>query len=272
MDYYLSVADAMVPHMWDRPVTMKRYPDGVGGRFFYEKDAPKYTPAWVRTGLVPRVSGGPPLRYILVNDRATLAWCANLASLELHSFLHRVSALDRPTSVVFDLDPGEGADILTCIEVAIHLRALLRRLGLKAFVKVSGAKGLHLHVPLNTSTSYEVSQSFALAIAQMLEREHPRLIVSDMDKARRRGKVFIDWSQNAFHKTTLAVYSLRAKRDEPFASAPVDWKELERALARQDRDALVFRPKDVVARLARRGDLFRPVLTMKQRLPTAFIR
>jgi bifunctional non-homologous end joining protein LigD len=270
--YYLRVAPAIVPHLRHRPITLKRYPDGVGGAFFYEKHAPTHTPAWVQTGLVPRVAGGPPIRYVLVNDRRTLAWCANLASLELHPFLHRVSALTRPTSLVFDLDPGDGADVLACIAVAFDVKALLERLDLRVFAKVSGSKGLHLHVPLNTSTSYEVTQPFARAVAHTLERGHPRLITADMDKARRAKRVFIDWSQNAVHKTTVAVYSLRATRDGPFVSAPVEWAELERALARRDRDALAFRPADVLARVAQRGNVFRPVLTLKQRLPADFIR
>ena len=270
--YYLRVAPAMVPHLRNRPVTLRRYPDGVRGKSFYEKNAPRFTPPWVRVGLVPRLAGGAPIRYVLVNDRRTLAWCANLASLELHTFLHRAPALNRPTSVVFDLDPGEGADVFACIAVAAEIRRLLKRLRLHVFPKVSGAKGLHLHLPLNTPTCYAVTQRFAQAVAEGLEQRHPHVITADMDKARRHGRVFVDWSQNAIHKTTVAAYSLRAASAEPFVSVPVDWKELQRAARRRDRDALVFRPADVVERIMRRGDLFRPVLTLRQRLPVEFTR
>jgi bifunctional non-homologous end joining protein LigD len=222
INYYVSVAPYLLPHFRDRPVTLKRYPDGIHGDVFYEKDAPGFVPEWVRTFPVPRHEGGPDINYIVIQDRATLAWTASIAALELHPFLHRVPAIDLPTHVVFDLDPGEGADIRNCIGVAFLLREVLRKLRLKSFAKVSGSKGLQLYVPLNTATSYAATQSFARTVADLLEREHPDQVTAEMSKNLRRERVFIDWSQNADHKTTVGVYSLRAKRQRPYVSMPVN--------------------------------------------------
>jgi bifunctional non-homologous end joining protein LigD len=265
-NYYLRVAPFLLPHFRDRPVTLKRYPNGIHGEVFYEKDAPSFTPAWVKTFPVPRREGGPDIDYILINDRATLAWSANIAALELHPFLHRVPRLERPTHLVFDLDPGEGAGLVECIEVVFFLRDVLAKLRLKSFPKVSGSKGIQLYVPLNTPVSYEATQLFAKTIAELLEREHPKLIVADMAKNLRHDKVFIDWSQNAGHKTTVGVYSLRAKRDRPFVSMPVKWSELKNGKI----EALYFEPAEAVKRLESFGDLFAPVLTLKQKLPAQF--
>ncbi|HET9489203.1 MAG TPA: non-homologous end-joining DNA ligase [Methylomirabilota bacterium] len=268
--YYVAVAPYMLPHLRGRPVTLKRYPDGVGGKFFYEKDAPAHTPAWVKRFPVPRQRGGPDIQYIVIEDVRTLAWCANLASLEIHPFLHRVPALDVPTAVVFDLDPGPRTDVVTCAEVGFLLKGLLDRLELQAFPKVSGSKGIQVYVPLNTAVTYAESQPFARTVAEWLEREHPRLITADMAKSRRSGRVFIDWSQNAPHKTTVAVYSLRAKRERPFVSMPVTWEELRRAIRAGDGRRLYFEPRAARARLARHGDRYRPVLTLEQALPRQF--
>ena len=270
IEYYVNVSRYLLPHFAQRPVTLKRYPAGVHGEFFYEKDAPGFTPEWVQTTPVPRREGGPDIRYIMINEVATLGWCTNIGTLELHPFLHRAREIERPTHIVFDLDPGEGADILTCAEVAFLLRDLLEQLQLKSCVKVSGSKGLQVYVPLNTPISYESTQSFARAVAQMLERQHPKLIVSDMAKNLRHSKVFIDWSQNADHKTTVGVYSLRAKRERPFVSMPVDWDELRHACRKKNIDALYFSPSEALARLKKLGDLFAPVLKTKQKLPEQF--
>jgi bifunctional non-homologous end joining protein LigD len=224
----------------------------------------------VKTVPVPRRRGGPDIRYIVINDRATLAWCASIANIEIHPFLHRVPALDTPTAVVFDLDPGEGANVVTCAEVAFWLKDALDQLGLQAFAKVSGSKGLQVYVPLNTGARYDQTQPFARQLAQHLEREHPELVVADMDKHLRTGKVFIDWSQNADFKTTVAVYSLRAKRERPFVSMPVTWSELQRALQTRSPDDLSFDPAAALRRLGARRDLFAPVLRLKQRLPDGF--
>src|SRR3954463_4799959 len=266
VNYYLQAAPFLLPHIKNRPVTLKRYPNGIHGEVFYEKDAPAYTPEWVKTFPVPRREGGPDINYIVINDRATLAWVANLAALELHPFLHRVPHLERPTHIVFDLDPGEGAGLVECIEVAFLLREVLAKLRLKSFPKVSGSKGLQLYVPLNTPTAYDATQLFAKTIAELLEREHPRLVVADMAKNLRHHKVFIDWSQNADHKTTVGVYSLRAKRDRPYISMPVKWRELEKAKI----EALQFAPAAALKRLKKLGDLFAPVLKLKQKLPPQF--
>ena len=268
--YYERVAQFLLPHFRDRPVTLKRYPNGVFGEAFYEKDAPAFTPTWVKTFPVPRREGGPDINYILINDVPTLAWAANMAALELHPFLHRVPQIEQPTHVVFDLDPGEGMKILQCAEVAFLLRDVLVALHLKSFPKVSGSKGIQVYVPLNTPISYAATQTFARATAQLLEKAHPDQIVSDMSKTLREGKVFIDWSQNADHKTTVGVYSLRAKRARPYVSVPVRWEELTKALKNSDAPLLDFEPQTALQRLKRIGDLFGPLLKLKQTLPKEF--
>lgn len=270
VDYYTRVARYLLPHFKNRPVTLKRYPNGIHGEAFYEKDAPGFTPKWVKTFPVPRREGGPDINYILINDVRTLAWAADMAALELHPFLHRVPHIDRPTHVVFDLDPGEDANIVQCADVAFLLHEVLRQLRLKSFPKVSGSKGIQVYVPLNTPISYAATQPFARAIAQLLEKTHPDKIVSDMSKNLRVGKVFIDWSQNADHKTTAGVYSLRAKRERPCVSLPVKWEELTKALKKSDPALLDFKPDQALTRLKRVGDLFGPLLTLKQKLPKEF--
>ncbi|MDQ6708027.1 MAG: non-homologous end-joining DNA ligase, partial [Acidobacteriota bacterium] len=267
IDYYARAAPWLLPHLKDRPVTLKHFPDGIGGKAFYEKDAPRYTPDWVRIAPVPRRAGGPDIRYILIDDLPTLIWCANIASLELHPFLHRANDLNTPTAIVFDLDPGEGATLVTCAEVGFILRSYLARLNLESFAKVSGSKGLQVYVPINTPVTYALAQPFARSIAQSLEKEHPSLIVSEMAKNLRAGKVFIDWSQNSDFKTTVGVYSLRAKRDHPFVSLPVSWEELEALGKQRDPDRLCLDPQAALARLEKLGDLFAPVLRLRQRLP-----
>lgn len=270
IEYYSEIAPVLLPHFKNRPVTLVRFPDGVFKESFYEKNAPGFTPEWVKTFPVPRSEGGM-INYILINDLATLVWAANLAALELHPFLHRVPKIDCPTHIVFDLDPGEGADVLTCIRVALLLRELLEGLKLRAFPKVSGSKGLQMYVPLNTPARYETTQAFARAVADLLTRQHPKLVVAQMSKALRAGKVFIDWSQNVQTKTTVGVYSLRAKHPQPFVSVPVAWDELIRALEKREAESLLFSPEAALARVKKLGDLFAPVLTLKQRLPERFV-
>ena len=241
--YYERIARFLLPHFRNRPVTLKRYPNGVFGEAFYEKDAPGFTPRWVKTFPVPRREGGPDINYILINDVRTLTWAANMAALELHPFLHRVPRIERPTNIVFDLDPGKKTNILQCAEVAFLLRDVLTKLRLKSFPKVSGSKGIQLYIPLNTAMTYDATQPFARAIAEVLEKAHPNKIVADMAKNLRVGKVFIDWSQNADHKTTVGVYSLRAKRARPYVSMPVKWEELTIALKKADVDLLEYEPE-----------------------------
>jgi len=267
IDFYIRVSPQLLPHLKDRPVTLKRYPDGVGAAFFYEKDAPKFTPAWVQTYNVPRHAGGRDIRYILINNLETLVWCANLANLEIHTFLHRVPHIDRPLSVVFDLDPGEGADVLNCAEVAFLIKKMLDRWKLKSFVKVSGSRGLQMYVPLNSAVTYAETQPFAKGVAERMAAEHPDQVVAKMSKAVRPGKVFIDWSQNSDFKTTASVYSLRAKHKDPLVSMPVSWQELKKAVSARNPASLRFPPDAALARVKKSGDGFEPVLKLKQRLP-----
>jgi bifunctional non-homologous end joining protein LigD len=269
IDYYIRVSRFILPHLKDRPITLKRYPDGINGKYFYEKDAPKFTPAWVKTFPVPRRGGGTDIRYILINDLPTLVWCANLANLEIHPFLHRVPWIDRPTQIVFDLDPGEGVDVLACAEVAFLLKDVLERMKLQSFAKVSGSKGIQLSIPLNTPVTYDRAQPFAKGLADLMAQEHPKLVVAEMTKSLRPGKVFIDWSQNSDFKTTVGVYSLRAKSDGPSVSMAVDWDELGKALKHGDKDRLHFEPEAALERLEKTDDLFGPVLKLKQKLPVA---
>ncbi len=268
--YYIDVAPAMLPHLKDRPITMIRFPDGIHGEHFYEKNAPGFAPDWIRTTPVARTDRDEPINYILINDAATLAWCANLAAIEFHPFLHRAPKIDSPTHIAFDLDPGEGTNLLQCIEVAWLVREILAKLGLEAFPKVSGSKGLQLYVPLNTPATYDATKPFANAVARLLEQQHPKLVVSEMAKVLRKNRVFIDWSQNDDKKTTVGVYSLRGKRELPYVSMPVTWDELDKAHRKKSVEALNFSPKDALKRIAKLGDLFSPVLTLKQKLPKQF--
>jgi bifunctional non-homologous end joining protein LigD len=267
IDYYIKVSKFILPHLEDRPLTLKRYPDGVTGQFFYEKNASKHTPKWVETAAVKRKREAGEIRYVLLNNLPTLVWAANLASLELHVLLAKAANVQRPTSIVFDLDPGPPADFLTCAEVAIRLRDVLEEMGLRSFVKSSGSKGLQMYVPLNTAVTYEQTGPLANALAEALQRAEPDLVVAKMAKELRGGKVFIDWSQNTDHKTTVAVYSLRAKREAPFVSFPIDWNRLERAVKKGEREAFLVTPDEAIKRLEKEGDLFAEVLTLKQKFP-----
>jgi bifunctional non-homologous end joining protein LigD len=271
IDYYTRVARYILPHLKDRPITMKRFPDGIDGEHFYEKDAPSFTPDWIKTYPISRTSEKSTINYILINDLPTLVWSANMANLEIHPFLAKVPNVDVPTMLVFDLDPADETNILKSCEVAFLVKALLDKLKLKSLVKVSGSKGIHLHVPLNTRITYAMTQSFARSIAQFLEREHSDLIVSEMAKVKRKGKVFIDWSQNSQHKSTVAVYSLRAKRERPFVAMPVTWNELKKAVKKNDASSLFFEPEAALKRLKKTGDLFAPALKLKQKLPKPFL-
>lgn len=260
IDYYGAVADVMLPHLRRRPITLRRWPDGIAGQSFFQKHCPKHRPDWVDSVEMGGVG------YCLIEEPAALVWAANLAAIELHPGLAQAPALDTPTAVVFDLDPGPPADLLTCVQVAFHLRECLDRVELRAWPKTSGSKGLQLFVPLNSGATYDQTRAFALGLAQVLEEQHPDLIVSAMDPAKRSKKVMIDWSQNTASKTTVAVYSVRA-RPEPTVSTPVTWDELQEALDRQDASGLVFLPDAVRERLERHGDLQAPVLTTSQTLP-----
>jgi bifunctional non-homologous end joining protein LigD len=267
IDYYAKIAPVLLPHLKDRPLTLKRYPNGVDGEFFYEKRAPKYRPSWLKTAHVP--SENDPTGYIdycLANDLPSLIWAANLADLELHPFLARKQNVEQPTQVMFDLDPGAPADATDCAEVALWIRELLADLGLKCWIKSSGSKGLQLHIPLNTPTSYEITKPFAKALAQAMQVVHPDRVVSDQKKTLREGKILIDWSQNDASKTTICVYSLRAK-SKPFVAAPLHWEEVEACFRKDDPTLVFFGPEEVLKRVEKEGDLFAEVLTLKQKLP-----
>ena len=266
IDYFIRVAPVLLPHLKDRPLTMKRYPDGVEGEFFYEKNCPSHRPKWVQTAKVWSEGNQRTMHYCLANDLPTLVWAANLADLELHTSLSRKDKIERPTMMVFDLDPGPPADIVQCCQVGIWLRDLLARMKLKSFAKTSGSKGLQVYVPLNTPVTYDDTKGLSRSLAQHLEREHPDLVTSNMSKAVRKGKVFVDWSQNDEHKTTICVYSLRA-REEPTVSTPVKWSEVENCLKKKRSELLRFRSDQVLVRMEKLGDLFEPVENLKQKPP-----
>jgi bifunctional non-homologous end joining protein LigD len=266
IDYYARVADAILPHLRDRPLTLKRYPDGVEAQSFYEKRCPSHRPDWVATAPVWSGRNEGEIDYCLCNDRATLIWMAQLAALELHPSLSLANEIEQPTVLAFDLDPGEPAGILECCRVGLRLRELLGELELECVPKTSGSKGLQVYVPLNAEITYEQTKPFAHAVAQTLERAEPDQVVSRMAKKLRQGKVFVDWSQNDQHKTTVAVYSLRA-RERPTVSTPLAWDEVERASEQKDPDALSFEASDVLERVDDRGDLFAPVVELRQELP-----
>ena len=266
--FYAAVAPVLLEHLRDRPLTLKRYPDGVDGEFFYEKRSPPHRPDWVQTAQVRSERGSKPINYTLCQDLPTLVWLANLADIELHPLLARAADVRAPTVLAFDLDPGAPASIVECCEVALVLHELLGQLGLRSFAKTSGSKGLQVYVPLNhAKVTYEQTKPFALAVARLLEQRHPKLIVSDMAKARRRGRVLVDWSQNDEHKTTISVYSLRAT-PAPAVSTPLDWDEVRDTQAKRDPALLRFEPDQTLRRIAEHGDLFADVLTLKQAVPS----
>jgi len=266
IDYYIRISTVLLPHLKDRPITLKRYPDGVDGLFFYEKRCPPHRPDWIETHAVPRSEGGT-IDFCVMNSLSALVWAVNLADLELHVFLHRAPKIAQPTAIVFDLDPGAPADIIDCCRTGLQLKSLLEKVKLESFPKTSGSKGLQVYVPLNRAVTYEKTKAFARDVAGELQRATPESVVSNMQKALRKGKVFVDWSQNDAHKTTVCVYSMRAK-ERPTVSTPVRWDEVEAALKKNDATMLAFEPEDVLKRVEKNGDLFEPVLKLKQGLPS----
>jgi bifunctional non-homologous end joining protein LigD len=260
IDYYTRIAPYVLPHLRDHPLTLKRYPNGVEGQYFYEKNAPSHRPEWVQ--VAPIELRTKTIDFVLCNDLPTLVWLANLADLELHPSLSKADDIDRPAVMAFDLDPGPGAALPECCEVAFILREALGQLGLECFAKTSGSKGIQVYVPLNVDdVDYDHgSKALSHALARHLEAQHPKLIVSQQKKELRQGKVLIDWSQNDENKTTVGVYSLRA-RERPTVSTPLAWDELE------DPSALVFEASEVLERAEEHGDLFAPVAEMSQELP-----
>lgn len=265
IDYYRRVADVMLPHLRGRPLTMVRFPDGVDKNHFFEKRCPSHRPDWMGTVTLGRHGREKVVEHCDLRELADLVWVANLAALELHTTMGRTPDTTVPTMVVFDLDPGPPADIATCCQVAVLLREVFDRLDLQAFPKTSGSKGLQVYVPLNQSAmTFDRTKGFALAVGQLLERVHPELVLTSMEKAKRGGKVFVDWSQNHLTKTTVTAYSLRA-RPNPTVSTPITWDEVSDT-ADDGRD-LAFRYDDTAGRVAEMGDLFAPVLELEQALP-----
>jgi bifunctional non-homologous end joining protein LigD len=271
IDYYIRIAPVLLPHLQDRPLTMKRYPNGVEGEFFYEKNCPSHRPKWVKTAKVWSEGNKRMMNYCLANNLPTLVWAANLADLELHTSLARKRNVARPTVMVFDLDPGAPADIVQCCQVGLWLNELLSKMKLKSFAKTSGSKGLQVYVPLNTPATFDQTKDLSRALAQLLEREHADLVTSNMSRALRKRKVFVDWSQNDEHKTTICVYSLRAK-EEATVSTPVTWNEVANCLKKKKADLLKFRSDHTLARVKKMGDLFEPVEKLKQKLPKKWKR
>jgi bifunctional non-homologous end joining protein LigD len=268
VDYYAKVAPAMIPHLTGRAVTLRRFPEGVDDldAAFFEKRCPKHRPKWVKTA---RVEAGPhagKIDFCVCDGLPTLVWMAQLAAIELHPSLSLARAPKRPTVLAFDLDPGPPADIVDCCRVGLRLRDMFGHFGVECFPKTSGSKGLQVYIPLNSKVRYETTKPFAKAIAQLLEKQTPDEVVSKMKKVEREGKVFVDWSQNHQRKTTIAVYSLRA-RERPTASTPVTWDEVAHVAENEDADSLVFEAGDVLKRVDSKGDLFAPVLELQQELP-----
>ncbi len=266
LEYYRGIAPFILPHLKDRAVTLKRYPEGVEKDFFFEKRCPGHRPAWVRTAEVPQ-DDGERMTFCMVNDLETLIWVENLASLELHVPLARAGSFQTPDSMVFDLDPGEPANILDCARVALILRDLLSRMGLSSYVKTSGQKGLHVFVPLNRrDTTFEDTKTFSKAVAGIMQKHYPDLVTAKMAKKERIAKVFINWSQNDASKTMICVYSLRA-REKPYVSFPLEWGELDNLAGLSDPERLQVLHSEAVRRAEENGDLFQEVLVKEQKLP-----
>jgi bifunctional non-homologous end joining protein LigD len=268
VDYYAKVAPALVPHLSGRAVTLRRFPEGVEDldAAFYEKRCPKHRPKWVKTAKVQAGPRAGVIEFCVCDSLPTLIWMAQLAALELHPSLSKSRAPKRPTSLVFDLDPGPPADVVDCSRVALRLREVLEQVNLQSFAKTSGSKGMQLYVPLNGKTSYEETRPFGQALAQVVANQDPEDILAKMGKKTdRSGKVFIDWYQNNERKTTISVYSLRA-RERPTCSTPITWDEVEQAAESGKGDHLVFETADVLARIEEHGDLFAPVLDLEQEL------
>jgi bifunctional non-homologous end joining protein LigD len=266
LEYYRRIAPFLLPHLKGRALTLKRYPEGVEREFFFEKRCPSHRPSWVKTANLLQ-HDGERMTVCLVEDLNTLTWVGNLASLELHVPLARADSSGTPDAVVFDLDPGDQADILDCARVALIIRDLLAPLRLTGYAKTSGQKGLHVYVPLNRKeTTFADTKQFSKAVAEVLQRNYPDLVTAKMAKEQRTKKVFINWSQNDASKTMVCVYSLRA-REKPFVSFPLSWKELEDLAGRGDPEKLRILHSEVLRRTETEGDLFREVLVKKQKLP-----
>jgi bifunctional non-homologous end joining protein LigD len=268
IDYYARIGEVMLPHLRGRPLTLRRFPEGVGneGASFFEKNCPKHRPDWVKTTPIYVDRRAGEIDFCVCENLPTLVWMAQLASLELHPSLSKATRMEQPTVLAFDLDPGAPAGLPECCKVALRVREIFSAFGLEGFPKVSGGKGLQVYIPLNTKVSYEQTSPFAKAVAQLLEKQTPKQVVSKMAKVDRRGKVFVDWSQNHQKKTTIGVYSLRA-REQPTASIPLHWREVERVAKGGKAEKLRFEIPAAIKRVDKEGDLFEPVLKLRQKLP-----
>ena len=266
IDYYMRISEALLPHLRNRALTLKRYPEGVDQDYFYEKQCPSFRPRWMQVARIWSKHRQRTIAFCLVNDLPSLVWVANLANIELHTSLAQRQKTERPTAMVFDLDPGPGTNVIDSAQVALGLRALLAKLKLESFPKTSGSKGLQVYVPLNTSVTFDETKTFARSLASILAGSHPDKVLTQMSKRLRKGKVFIDWSQNDHHKTTVSVYSLRAKA-HPSVSTPMTWREVEKGFASGKAEEFTFGPKEALDRVRKRGDLFEPVLKLRQKLP-----
>ena len=266
IDYYTRIAPTILPHLKGRPLTLKRYPDGVDAEFFYEKNCPKHRPPWVQTARVWSGGNNRDMHYCMCQDLPTLVWLAQLGTIELHNSLSLARDLPRPTMLVFDLDPGPPANIVDCCRVGLKLRDRFAERKLRSFAKTSGSKGLQLYVPLNTKVDYVQTKTVSKGLAEEFERELPKEVVSLQRKTLREGKVLIDWSQNDQYKTTINVYSLRA-RTRPTVSTPVTWEEVGECADAGDPSLLVFDSERLLERVREKGDLFEPLLALKQKLP-----
>lgn len=267
LDYYIRIAPLLLPHLTNRPLTMKRYPHGAQGKFFYQKECPAHRPGWIKTIPVWSGSNNRYINFCNAVDLPTIVWAANLAALELHTSLSVAPTTNQPSLLVFDLDPGPPATIYDCAQIGLLLKDYFDKHQLQSFPKTSGSKGLQVYVPLNTQVSYDSTKNFARMLATRLQEKYPDKVVANMKKLLRTGKVFIDWSQNDEHKTTVCVYSLRAK-DRPTVSTPVTWQEVASVVEQQNPDLLTFEAAQVLERASQLGDLFSPVLTLKQKLPS----
>jgi bifunctional non-homologous end joining protein LigD len=266
LDYYRGIAPFILPHLKDRALTFKRYPEGVENDFFFEKHCPYYRPSWVKTAEIPQ-EDGTLMTVCLINDLETLIWVENLASLELHVPLSKVTTPETPDSMVFDLDPGEQASIMECARVALILRDLLSRIGLVSYIKTSGRKGLHVYVPLNRKeVTFEETKTFSKVVAEIMQKHYPDLVTAKMAKRYRKARVFINWSQNDASKTMICVYSLRA-REKPFVSFPLAWEDLEDLAGLGDQEKLQIIHTAAESRAKKTGDLFQEVLVKEQKLP-----
>jgi bifunctional non-homologous end joining protein LigD len=265
LDYYVRVADAMLPHLRDRLLHMHRYPEGVEGPRFWQKGCPQHRPAWIRTAPVWSRGKAQAIEFCVVQELAALLWAVNIGSIELHTSLHRRDELHRPTAIAFDLDPGPGVGLLECAEVALRVRSLLGELGLRGWPKTSGGKGLQVYVPLDGKATYAQTKPVTRTVAEVLEAQTPARVVSRMARSLRAGRVLVDWSQNTEHKSMVCAYSVRAKA-RPTVSCPLRWEEVAAAVDRGDAGALVFEMAAVLERVAEHGDLFAPVLTDGQSL------